>query len=96
MTDPLKTFLERARDGGWEDADSILNYSGRAAEDQIEIILFNPKAAEAVWGAKKIDCECECSIEEAQWHPTWMIVQRRFLDHIQNGDTPLEALEKEL
>ena len=94
MADPLKTFLERARDGGWEDKVTAFlvqhpDMMGHTKEAWILWLIFNPEAAKAVWPPYVH------STALGELSP-WRTRQRSILRHIQNGDTPLEALEKEL
>ncbi len=94
MADPLKTFLERARDGGWEDKVTAFlvqhpDMMGHTKEAWILWLIFNPEAAKAVWGEERHELFGEQIAN-------WKIRQLLILGDIQNGDTPLEALEKEL
>ncbi len=87
MNDPLKTFLERARDGGFKEAVEILPRVDELKENPaliIALMLGSVEAAKAVWN------------EENPHFVGWEEIQHKILDHIQNGDTPLEALKKEL
>lgn len=106
MKDPLKTFLERASNGGFDsfvafgyDIDIFVD-PDREDKDGIALLaVMLPEAAEAVWGESTVH-ECgnlTCPFGH-QGHPrlVWVVKQHRILDHIQNGDTPLEALSKEL
>ena len=111
MTDPLKTFLERARDGGWERADMFTVEGGLAFKNEGYVpapeIIFNPEAAKAVWGEEELTdisivTDRNSNTAEVVRQPNrrtvrrWLFKQHQILSHIQNGESPIEALEKEL
>lgn len=101
MKNPLKTFLKRVRDGD----DGAL---GRSAEIEVEahtedarywrdsaVILawiFNPEAAKAVWGEELVN-PLGLQILVPKYVEHWWNIT---LAMSQNGDTPEEALAKEL
>lgn len=104
MNDPLKTYLEGAKEGGWEDkATAFLvqhpDMMGDTKNAWILWLIFNPEAAKAYWRWKLNEAAMEEGKKE--WldeHSKRMAdtFQVDVLCHIQRGDTPLEALEKEL
>ena len=93
MNDPLKTFLERAEKGGWDAAQTWkrsyrqYQYPGHMT---IVAVVFNLEAARAVWGEEPTHARILGTTV------MWRRKQQNILGHIQNGDTPLEALSKEL
>ena len=101
MNDPLKTFLKRAIDGGSTQAKlgsfRLHKYGNDLTDEERNeltiIAVFNPEAAKAVWGEHK---KCDRPGCETRHERLWTVVQNRILSYIQDGDTPLEALSKEL
>ncbi len=110
MNDPLKTFLERARDGGL-DRLHLLSYQIRykkivaagmgteAFDGFVLFLVFTPEAANAYWRWKLNGAAMGQGKKE--WldeHSKRMadMFQLDVLRHMQRGDTPIEALKKEL